>query len=145
MSAQFCPTCRSRQFIPAAPTLNLGCLSRILVWTVVIFALKWGFANIGMIFGALWSFLAWLIGCTLMGWFWGVVKFGIAVKFVIWAVSLGSKDLAKQIDPFPKVVPALLRAVGAFLLYSLKGLLFLVEGKRLSLEPRKKPRGEGDD
>ena len=64
---------------------------------------------------------------------------------LVWLVSLGSKELAAHIDPFPKLVPAVFRLAGKLLLWCLKALLLAVEGRASSPKSTKKKRTEAEE
>lgn len=146
MSAQFCSTCRSRQFINAAPTVNLGCLSRLLAWTAAILLLKLAFTNIEAVSGTLWNLFFWVVGCKVIVWFLKLIELLLIIRIFVWFVSFGSKEFAQQIDPFPKIVPALFRLMGKTLVWFLRALLYVVEGRQFPAKSgKKRPKAEESD
>lgn len=138
IQASFCPTCRSRSLIEPARTLELGCLSRLIGWGTALLALKWALANIGVIVGIIWNGIVFIVGCALISWVIGLVKLLLALRILIWFISIGAPEFAKSIDPFPKLLPWLVRGVGRGAWWVLRGLVYAVEGKVLPLPYRRK-------
>lgn len=141
-SAEYCSVCRSRKFVGAAPTVNLGCVSRLLAWLAVILLVKAAFSNIESITSMVWNFFIWVVGCKVVNWLFQLFEVLLAIRIFVWFVSFGSKEFAAQIDPFPKVIPALFRLSGKFLLWLLRALLYLVEGRQLPAKNTKRLRKE---
>lgn len=144
-SATFCPICRSRQLIEPAQTVGMGCASRLIGWTVALLLLKWSFANIGGILAFLWRAVVFIVGCTVVSWLFGLIKLLLAVRIMVWFISLGSEDLARQVNPFPKLIPFVLRTTGRALLLLLRGLLYVVEGRTLPAPKKSRKKENTED
>lgn len=144
-AAEYCSICRSRQFVHAAPILYLGCFGRIAAWIIALLCVKALLANIDTVTHAAWNIFLWILGCKVICWFLALIEFLVALRIIVWFVSLGSKELAAQIDPFPKLIPATFRLMGKLLVWALKALLLLVEGRPSSPKGSKKKRSEVEE
>ncbi len=144
-SADYCSICRNRQFVQAAPILYLGCFGRLAAWIIALLCVKALLANIDIIIHLAWNTFLWIVGCKIICWFFALLELLIALKMLVWLVSLGSKELAAHIDPFPKLVPAVFRLAGKLLLWCLKALLLAVEGRASSPKSTKKKRTEAEE
>lgn len=115
-----------------------------MAWAFAIIALRWCISNIGLVFGMAWSALGWLLGTAVQQRLGAIISLLVTLKVYSWCVRVISPDLAKRIDPLPKLLPWLATAARKGVPAAFRLMRLLVEGIPARKEPKKKPRKEGD-
>lgn len=126
-----CPVCGTRDLVAETPSLGFGCATRSLGWALGILGLRLALAHLGDALGAAVVALEWLVGQCFVGGLWSLVSLLLALKLFAWGVGLFDAELAKRIDPGPKVLPMLWKLGSGAARWTGRLLLWGVEGKAL--------------
>ena len=127
-SIRFCPVCRSTQVTPPTPSLNLGCVSRLLAWVLVIVGLRFLVGHLDWVFAGIGWLFSFIFGVAFQHLFGFLMEITVLWVIVVGAINLASPDLARALNPFPKLIPWLFRIVWLCVVVFAKILLRLVEG-----------------
>lgn len=140
-SAARCPACGSAELVPEAPSLGLGLVPRALGWCAAVLALRYAIWHLREGLGLALAAAGWLLGGHILGFAWSALSFLLALKVFAWGVGLFDADLAKRLDPGPKLLPAIWKATAKTASLAARLLLWAVEGKALPKPERKaKPK-----
>ncbi|MGV3615176.1 MAG: hypothetical protein ACO1SV_07555 [Fimbriimonas sp.] len=137
-----CPVCRSTDIVPAVPSIGLGWLFRLAAWMIALGVVREVLARPDVLFRATGHAIAWLVGPRLLAEASAVLSFLLALKVFVWCVSVFDAEGAKRIDPFPKLIPFLVKNGGRVIAGTWRLLMLLVEGRPFPKKKSKKDRKE---
>jgi len=138
----FCPTCRTQDVTQAVASLNLGFVTRIGAWVLALFTLKYGFAHLGDLFHAAGPLVEWVVGRCIVSFLGSLITLCLTLWVFIRCIGVFNPKYANQIDPFPKLVPALWKGMVKVLGWGGRTLFFLVEGRALPSSKDKKRKSK---
>ncbi len=124
---RFCPECGSREVVEETPTINLGCLSRLVGWAIVLGSIRYACYHPDLIALAARSVFAYLFGMP-GAIAWHFLTFLLQVVAWLWLAQLLWGRKYPDLLPHPSSVLRLLGYLLRGIWYGAKFLWALVEG-----------------